>query len=410
MKLPMLDLFKSWFGFGSLTEEQFERQRAELLKKTPVPVIWLFGKTGSGKSSIVRYLTGATTAEIGNGFRPQTKASLQYDFPTSDQPIVKFLDTRGLGEVGYDPAEDLAAFDARTHVIVVVARVMDHALAELIEPLKQVRAARPTRPVVLALTCLHEAYPFEQHPDPDPFVEGGGAEPKSESEPSSSSSLIPQPSTLNPNLRRSLNEQTERFSGLVDRIVPLDLTKPEEGFAQPEFGGRRLEEALIEVLPAACRQALLHLDDVRRSLADLTARQALPIIIKYSSLAATAAATPLPLVDIPAVMALQTRLIYVLADLYDQKMNVELLTKMAGAAAGQVALRFAVKAPLKLIPILGQTANAAMAFAYTFSLGKACCWYFGEVRHGHVPTPEDLNKVWGEQLEAAVAVWRNRRT
>lgn len=410
MKLPMLDLFKSWFGFGSLTEEQFERQRAELLKKTPVPVIWLFGKTGSGKSSIVRYLTGATTAEIGNGFRPQTKASLQYDFPTSDQPIVKFLDTRGLGEVGYDPAEDLAAFDARTHVIVVVARVMDHALAELIEPLKQVRAARPTRPVVLALTCLHEAYPFEQHPDPDPFVEGGGAEPKSESEPSSSSSLIPQPSTLNPNLRRSLIEQTERFSGLVDRIVPLDLTKPEEGFAQPEFGGRRLEEALIEVLPAACRQALLHLDDVRRSLADLTARQALPIIIKYSSLAATAAATPLPLVDIPAVMALQTRLIYVLADLYDQKMNVELLTKMAGAAAGQVALRFAVKAPLKLIPILGQTANAAMAFAYTFSLGKACCWYFGEVRHGHVPTPEDLNKVWGEQLEAAVAVWRNRRT
>ena len=411
----MLDRFKSWFGFGSLTDEQFERQREELLKKTPVPVIWLFGKTGSGKSSIVRYLTGATAAEIGNGFRPQTKTALQYDFPTSDQPIVKFLDTRGLGEVGYDAAEDLAAFDSQAHVIVVVARVMDHALAELIEPLKQVRAARPTRPVVLALTCLHEAYPFEQHPDPDPFEIGRGSRAdgqRSEAEteaPPSSSSLNPQPSTLNLNLQRSLAEQQQRFKGQVDRIVPIDLTKPEEGFAQPEFGGRRLEEALIEVLPAACRQALLHLDDVRRSLADLTARQALPTIIKYSSLAATAAATPLPLVDIPAVMALQTRLIYVLADLYDQQMNIELLTKMAGAAAGQMALRFAVKAPLKLIPILGQGANAAMAFAYTFSLGKACCWYFGEVRHGHVPSPEDLNKVWGKQLEQAVAVWRSRR-
>ncbi len=412
----MLDRFKSWFGFGSLTDEQFERQREELLKKTPVPVIWLYGKTGSGKSSIVRYLTGATTAEIGNGFRPQTAASSQYDFPTSDQPIVKFLDTRGLGEVGYDAAEDLAAFDSQTHVIVVVARVMDHALAELIEPLKQVRAARPTRPVVLALTCLHEAYPFEQHPDPDPFGSGRGSRvdglrsvTDTEAQPSSASSLNPQPSTLNLNLQRSLAEQQQRFKGLVDWIVPIDLTKPEEGFAQPEFGGRRLEEALIEVLPAACRQALLHLDDVRRSLADLTARQALPTIIKYSSLAATAAATPLPLLDIPAVMALQTRLIYVLADLYDQKMNIELLTKMAGAAAGQMALRFAVKAPLKLIPILGQTANAAMAFAYTFSLGKACCWYFGEVRHGHVPSSEDLNKVWGEQLEQAVSVWRNRR-
>ena len=157
----MLDRLKSWFGFGSLSDEQFEQQREELLKKTPVPVFWLFGKTGSGKSSIVRYLTGATAAEIGNGFRPQTTTSTQYDFPNSDQPIVKFLDTRGLGETGYDPAEDLAAFDASTHVILVVARVMDHALAELIEPLRKVRAARPTRPIVLALTCLHEAYPFE---------------------------------------------------------------------------------------------------------------------------------------------------------------------------------------------------------------------------------------------------------
>lgn len=415
MKLVMLDRIKSWFGFGSLSDEQFERQREELLKKTPVPVFWLFGKTGSGKSSIVRYLTGATAAEIGNGFRPQTKASSEYDFPTRDQPIVKFLDTRGLGEAGYDPAEDLAAFDAQTHVIVVVARVMDHALAEVLEPLKKIRAARPTRPVVLALTCLHEAYPFEQHPEPDPFGKSRETsderqEPEKDGGDAPAGSCL---STLNSrlpeNLERSLIEQQQRFSGLVDRIVPIDLTKPEEGFAHPDFGGQRLEEALIEVLPAACRQALLHLDDVRKSLADLTARQALPTIIKYSSLAATAAATPLPWVDIPAVMALQTRLIYVLADLYDQQMNVDLLTKMVGAAAGQLALRFAVKAPLKLIPFVGQTANAAMAFAYTFSLGKACCWYFGEVRNGHVPSPEDLNKVWGEQLEQAVAVWRSRR-
>lgn len=407
----MLDRIKSWLGFGSLSDEQFERQREELLKKTPIPVFWLFGKTGSGKSSIVRYLTGATTAEIGNGFRPQTRTSSQYDFPTSDQPIVRFLDTRGLGEAGYDPAEDLAAFDPRTHVIVVVARVMDHALAEVLEPLKKIRAARPTRPVVLVLTCLHEAYPFEQHPHPDPFGTEQKVDAKEHVGQVAAAAQSPWPSALVPpsDLQRCLLEQEARFAGLADRIVPIDLTKPEEGFSQPEFGGRRLEEALINVLPAACRQAILHLEDIRKSLQDLTAKQALPTIITYSSLAATAAATPLPWVDIPAVMALQTRLIYLVADLYDQKMNVDLLTKMVGAAAGQLALRFAIKAPLKLIPFVGQTANAAMAFAYTFSLGKACCWYFGEVRNGHVPSPEDLNKVWGEQLEQAVAVWRGRR-
>lgn len=408
----MLDRLKSWLGFGSLTDEQFERQRRELLQKTPVPVFWLFGKTGSGKSTIVRYLTGATQAEIGNGFRPQTTASAQYDFPTSEQPIVRFLDTRGLGEAGYDPAEDLKQFNASTHVVVVVARVMDHALQEVVEPLRKIRAARPTRPVVLALTCLHEAYPFEQHPDLDPFDPRPGTgnentESKNTEPPASGAG----PSTLasGAELRRCLAEQEQRFAGLVDRIVPIDLTLPEDGFAQPEYGGKRLEETLIAVLPAAYRQALLHLEEVRDSLQDLTAKRALPTIITYSSLAATAAATPLPWVDIPAVMGIQTRLIYVLADLYDQKMNAEMLLKMVGAAAGQLALRFAVRAPLKFIPFVGLTANAAMAFAYTFSLGKACCWYFGEIRNGHVPQPEELNKVWGEQLEQAVAVWRNRR-
>ena len=69
----------------------------------------------------------------------------------------------------------------------------------------------------------------------------------------------------------------------------------------------------------------------------------------------------------------------------------------------RLAVRFAVKAPLKFIPIVGQTANAAMAFAYTYSLGKACCWYFGEMKLGHIPRPEELDKVWADQLQQAVA-------
>ncbi len=413
----MFERIKSLLGFGSLTDEQFERKREELLKKIPVPVFWLFGKTGSGKSTIVRFITGSTQAEIGNGFQPQTKTSFRYDFPSSSQPLVRFLDTRGLGESGYDPKEDIESFDSSTHVVIVVVRVMDHALAEIIEPLRKIRAARPSRPIVLVLTCLHEAYPFEQHSNPDPFDvirESKTEEPTTPTEEKvdldrnesgrRSSSLA-----VHPGLQRSLREQEERFSGLVDRIVPIDLTPPEEGFEQPNFGGARLEEALIELLPAAYRQALIHLDDVRNSLRDLTAKQAMPTILTYSSLAATSAASPLPWVDIPLVMALQTRLIYLLADLYDQKMNAGLLVKMAGAVGGRLAVRFAIKAPLKFIPFVGQTANAAMAFAYTYSLGKACCWYFGEMNDGHVPSPDDLNRVWAEQMQHAVSVWRDKK-
>lgn len=411
----MLDQIKSWLGFKSLTDEQFEKQRIELLKKMPVPVFWLFGKTGSGKSSIVHYLTGSTQAEIGNGFQPQTRTSFQYDFPSAAQPLVRFLDTRGLGEVGYDPVEDLKSFDSSTHVVVVVARVMDHALAEVVRPLRVIRDARPSRPILLALSCLHEAYPFEQHPKPDPFdirrANHPEQRPPAPIDPiAARASLLHSPSSFATNLtlQRSLREQEERFAGLVDRIVPIDLTRPEEGFDEPNFGGARLEESLIELLPAACRQALLHLDDLRNSLRDLTAKKAMPVILTYSSLAATSAAAPLPWVDIPLVMGIQTRLVYVLADLYGQKMNADLLIKMAGAVGGRLALRFAVRAPLKFIPIVGQTANAAMAFAYTYSLGKACCWYFGEMKNGHIPSLEDLDKVWSEQLQSAVTTWKSR--
>jgi len=39
----------------------------------PAPVIWLFGKVQSGKTSIIRALTGAERAQIGGGFKPCTR-------------------------------------------------------------------------------------------------------------------------------------------------------------------------------------------------------------------------------------------------------------------------------------------------------------------------------------------------
>src|SRR5437879_8369639 len=105
----MLEKVRRWFSARRDTQLQ---QRLDLLReRTPVPVFWLFGKTQSGKTSIVKYLTGACEAEIGTGFRPCTRFSRTYNFPTAEAPILTFLDTRGLDEPGYDPTEDIASFD-----------------------------------------------------------------------------------------------------------------------------------------------------------------------------------------------------------------------------------------------------------------------------------------------------------
>src|SRR6516162_10308066 len=102
----MLDRLKRLLS-SRKRESEFERKLQALRDRTPVPVFWMFGKTQSGKTSIIKYLTGADKAEIGQGFRACTRFSREYKFPTAETPLITFLDTRGMGEPGYDPAEDL---------------------------------------------------------------------------------------------------------------------------------------------------------------------------------------------------------------------------------------------------------------------------------------------------------------
>src|SRR5437868_1223868 len=141
--------------------------------KQPAPVFWLLGKTQSGKTSVIRYLTGAEDAAIGNGFRPTTRTTREYPFPTPEAPLLSFLDTRGLDEPGYDPAPDVAACDPKAHLVIVTARLRDFAQGAVKATLEQARAANRSRPVLLALTCLHEAYPQEQHRQPYPTTPDG---------------------------------------------------------------------------------------------------------------------------------------------------------------------------------------------------------------------------------------------
>lgn len=387
----MFDRLGEWFRgkyLRPIARETFERERARLLERTPVPVFWMFGKTGSGKTSIIKYLTGAEHAQIGNGFRPETRASFKYFFPSEPNPLLEFLDTRGLGEIGYDPAEDIERFDQSTHLMIVTARVMDHALEPVIEPLRKIRKAKPDRPVVLALTTLHQLYPQQQHPDPDPFEEG------------TDRNAIPA------DLQRCLDSQRERFDGLVDAVVPIDFTQPIEGFEQTNFGGERLKRALIGHLPDAYRQTFLTLTDVMESLKTLHERRAMPYILSASTMAATAAAVPLPWVDIPVVAGIQSELIRRLAGMYGQRFDGRQFLRMAGAVGSRLVLRQIVRESLKIIPGVGHAANAALAFAATYGLGEACCWYYGERMAGHAPTAEELREVLKEHQSRAAELWQ----
>src|SRR5262245_21804658 len=137
------------------------------------PVVWLIGKVQSGKSSIVRALTGASEAEVGSGFKACTATARIFDFP-ADAPVIRFLDTRGLGEAGYDPAADIAVAEQQAHLLLIVMKALDTAQEPVLEAARAARAKHADWPVLVVQTTLHEAYPRGTgHRLPYPFDEKG---------------------------------------------------------------------------------------------------------------------------------------------------------------------------------------------------------------------------------------------
>jgi hypothetical protein len=81
-----------------------------------------WGRPGAGKTAIVAALTVDPRAEVGQGFEPCTRTAAFYDVPP-EAPLLRFLDTRGLGEADYDPANDIAWYEEQSHLLVVVMQV-----------------------------------------------------------------------------------------------------------------------------------------------------------------------------------------------------------------------------------------------------------------------------------------------
>ena len=403
---------KQMFSKQAGPPPDLEATLADLRAKTPAPVFWLLGKTQSGKTTIIRFLTGADEAVIGSGFRPCTKTSRQFQFPTADAPLLSFLDTRGVDEPGYDPAADIAAFNPLAHVVIVTAKATDFAQGNIRAALEPVRKASPNRPVLLCVTCLNEAIPRQPHPMPYPWRpnpptpfpprEGGanpGPSPLGGGVGEGSDDSVPEP------LRRAIDEHRRAFAGLFDACVPIDITRTEEGFPVPDYGGEALKAALLRALPNAYRQTLLQLKDATEALKDVHLRHAVPVIIGYSSLAASAGAVPIPFVDLFIIPGIQTRMVNQLAQMYGQPLTAERFKEMATSVGIGLLARQAVRELVKFIPFVGSVVGAAVAWASTYALGRAFCYYYQSYCEGHVPDAQSLRRYYHEQYAAAEKRW-----
>ncbi len=367
-------------------------------ERESAPVVWLLGLAQSGKTSIVRALTGSSRAEIGDGFRPCTRTASMYDFPP-DVPVVRFLDTRGLGEVGYDPSEDIALCEERSHLLIVVVRAAETRPQAVLDVLKQVRKRHPDWPVVIAQTCLHHAYDEEQsgHVLPYPYHDDAWQD------------AVPE------GLSRPLLAQREFFAGLPGKgpllWVPIDFTLPEDGFEPTEYGLDALWDT-IEEAAALGLEARLRTDP---GISDIYSRAAHPHIVGFSLAAGTVGA--LPVVDLALVPAVQAGLLRRLAGLYGQRWttrnSAEFLGLLGSGFAAAYGARLAVRSVVKLIPVWGQTAGAVLGAsasgAITFALGKAACVYLSRKQEGHAIDATALRQAYRDGLEQGRQLLRKQQ-
>lgn len=400
------DYFKDWPEYWKqlqsvlldpkVDEAALEASLREARKKMPLPVLWLLGKTQAGKTSIIRALTGNETAEIGNGFQPCTRHSRFYDCP-GEAPVVRFLDTRGLGEIAYDPSDDIHYCESQAHLLLAVMKVADMQQTPVFEVLKTIRQRHPEWPLLMVQTSLHELYAHEsQHIVPWPYGED------------------PLPPSIPDELRRALLAQRAAFGKLPGSApiswVAVDLTLAEDGFEPVNYGLEALWQAIELLLPLGLQHQLTSEQEVR----DLYARTAHQHIVGYSMTAAGLGA--LPVVDLVAVSTVQAKLLHGLAALYGQRWDKRTITEFlalvgAGIASGYV-MRMVGRAVTKVIPFFGQTIGAvwgaSASGASTYALGKAAVYFFTRRKDGLNVDPDTLRRIYAEALESGASLLKER--
>lgn len=354
------------------------------------PVVWLVGKVQSGKSSIVRALTRSSEAEVGQGFAACTKTSRVFDFP-GEAPIIRFLDTRGVGEAGYDPAPDIAFCEDRSHLVLAVVKAGDMEQQSVLDVLAAIRKRHRDWPILVAQTSLHELYAAgEGHALPYPFDKGGGV-------PGSP-------------LQRALAHQREMFASFDPDLpfVPIDFTLEADAIPPADYGRQALIEGLIATAPKAVAAVLSELPS---AVPGTTARSADPYILGYAL--AAGASDAVPLAGAAVVPMVQAAMLHKVAQLFETEWDRKAMAEFAGALGAGTLLRlasgFGVRQLVKLVPVYGQTVGAAAAaaasFATSFAMGKAAAYYLSR-RRGSVRA-EEIAKVYKEALSEAFAFSRD---
>lgn len=336
-----------------------------------LPVLWLLGKTGAGKSSLVRALTGDSKVEIGNGFRPCTPSSQSYDFP-QDRPLVRFLDTRGLAEADYNAEDDLLACQKKSHALIVVMKAEDPEQSAVVNALKQIRQSKEIRSLLLVHTGI---------------------------------ALISDNSEQQQCIAHNQAQVEKAWKrSVISVAVDFEL---EDG---TQLGVGKLRTTLAKMMPliAELQQSGEKTGQEENNFQHLKAE-----ILWYAGTAG--AADAVPGVGLVAVPSIQAKMLHSLGRHYDVEWNKRLMTEFVGALGTGFGMQYLSKLGIrqltKFIPGYGQTVAAAtaavMSFSSTYAIGRVACMYLYYKNRGETVSQEEMQAMYQEAFDSIKEIARS---
>src|SRR5215216_1537873 len=132
------------------------------------------------------------------------------------------------------------------------------------------------------------------------------------------------------------------------------------------------------------------------------------IIRKNARQNAVVGALPIPGADMPVMTANQARMVLYIAAAHGEELSMDRAKELLGVLAAGFGLRALSRQVVKLIPVAGWAAAAAIGYAGTVAMGRATVLYFerGQQRVGD----EELSEIRRRAIEEAEAfVSRFRR-
>ena len=114
---------------------------------------------------------------------------------------------------------------------------------------------------------------------------------------------------------------------------------------------------------------------------------------------AVVGALPIPGADMPVMTANQARMVLKLAAAYDEELSMERARELLGVLAAGFGLRALSRQVVKLVPLGGWAAAAAIGYAGTLAMGRSTMLYFE--RGGQKVGAEEMESIKRRAAEEA---------